>query len=157
VYGVKLFKKISSIVTMTALVLSLIMPANVNATIVTSNNSMNSIGATMDSHLLEEMKNNSGLLNVIVTFKGDDAPTNKNVNLLKTLGIDTGITMQSLPIAGVLATAEQVKALQESDQVRSLYLNRKVEFYNADATELTGVNKVRNDNDMRVANGGLPV
>ncbi|OZM56552.1 peptidase S8 [Lottiidibacillus patelloidae] len=103
------------------------------------------------------MKSNSGLLNVIVTFNGESAPTNENVNLLKALGINTGITMQSLPIAGVLATNEQINALAVSEQVRSIYLNREVQFYNADATELTGVNKVRVDDDMRKANGGLPV
>jgi serine protease AprX len=113
--------------------------------------------ATMDKYLLEEMKHNTGLMNVIVTFHGKEAPTKANMNLLKSVGIQTGVTMHSLPIAGVLATAAQVNALMNNEQVRSLYLNREVELYNAEATELTGAKKVINDPDMRKANGGLPV
>lgn len=112
---------------------------------------------TMDQHLLEEMKHNTGLINVIVTFHGEGAPTDENVNLLKSVGIETGITMQSLPIAGVLATSDQINTLSKDSDVRSLYLNRKVEFYNGDATELTGVKKARKDKDMQKENGGFPV
>ncbi|OZM56553.1 peptidase S8 [Lottiidibacillus patelloidae] len=111
----------------------------------------------MDPLLLEEMEQNSGLINVIVSFHGDSAPTATQLDLLTNLGINTGVTMQSLPIAGVLATADQILALSEKAEVRSLFLNSEVKYYNADANELTGVNKVRTDNDMRVANGGLPV
>ncbi len=113
--------------------------------------------ATIDQHLLDKMKDSTGLLNVIVTFHGEGAPTIENVDLLKALGINTGITMKSLPIAGVMATADQIEALSQKDDVRSLYLNRKVEMYNGDATELTGVNKVRTDKDMQKANDGFPV
>lgn len=112
---------------------------------------------TMDQHLLDKMGQNAGLLNVIVTFHGDGAPSEDQVNLLSSLGIDTGITMRSLPIAGVLATTSQIEALAQEKSVRSLYLNRKVEFYNGDATALTGVDKVRTDQAMQKANGGLPV
>ncbi|TKD66465.1 peptidase S8 [Pseudalkalibacillus hwajinpoensis] len=103
------------------------------------------------------MKTSAGLLNVIVTFYGNDAPTKDNVNVLKSLGIKTGITMRSLPIAGVLATKSQIEELSKESDVRSLYLNRNVEFYNGDSTDLTGVNKVRTNDAMRKANGGLPV
>ncbi|PLR92686.1 peptidase S8 [Bacillus sp. T33-2] len=113
--------------------------------------------AAMDRHLLEEMKQNTGLINVIVTFHGDSAPTGDNMKLLKSLGITKGLSMQSLPIAGILATSEQIKALSKNKNVRSLYLNGKVEFYNAEARELTGVDKVRTNDAMRKANGGLPV
>ncbi len=113
--------------------------------------------ATIDQHLLDKMKASTGLINVIVTFHGEGAPSSENVDLLKALGINTGITMQSLPIAGVMATAEQIEALSQKDDVRSLYLNRKVEMYNGNATELTGVNKVRTDKDMQKANEGFPV
>lgn len=113
--------------------------------------------AHMDKHLLEEMNRNTGLMNVIVTFNGESAPTKDNITLLESLGIDTGITMQSLPIAGVLATTDQITALSKNEDVRSLYLNREVEFYNAKGTELTGVDKARTDDAMRKANGGLPV
>ncbi len=113
--------------------------------------------AHMDTHLAEEMENNRGLIKVIVTFHGDQAPSEENLNILQSLGIDTGITFQSLPIAGVLATSAQIKELAQNKAVRSLYLNREVDFYNSDATDLTGVDKARTDDAMRKANGGLPV
>lgn len=96
-------------------------------------------------------------LEVVVTFSGDDAPNEENLKLLSELGIDIGVTMRNLPIAGVLATKEQIEKLSLSPQVLSLYLNERVEFENADATALTGVDKVRTDDEMRKKNGGLPI
>lgn len=133
------------------LVVGLFLPTN------NANANSSASQTTMDEKLVEEMKSNSGLINVIVTFHGHDAPTTANVNLLKSLGIETGLTMKALPIAGVLATAEQIEELSENSNVRSLYLNREVQFYNGDSTDLTGVNKVRTDDAIRKANGGLPV
>lgn len=144
-------RNLFSILMAVVLVIGIILP-NSQASATTTNGT-----TTIDQYLLEEMKQVEGLLNVIVTFHGEGAPTTENVELLKTLGIHTGVTMQSLPIAGVLATAEQVQELSEKNDVRSLYLNRKVEMYNGNATELTGVNKVRTDQDMQKANGGFPV
>lgn len=65
--------------------------------------------------------------------------------------------MQSLPIVGVLATAAQVDALAKNTQVRSLYLNKKLTYYNYHDTHLTGVQRLRNDMEMTTRNGGLPV
>ncbi|MFD1038925.1 S8 family serine peptidase [Virgibacillus byunsanensis] len=111
----------------------------------------------MDEKLKDELTTATGPLEVIVTFHGDGAPSKENVNLLKTLGIDTGITMDNLPIAGVLATKDQILSLEESKQIRSLFLNVKLEYENASSTAITGVDKVRTDDELRKANGGFPV
>ncbi|MGM0904513.1 MAG: S8 family serine peptidase [Bacillota bacterium] len=113
-------------------------------------------GAVIDP-LLKKAIGNASVVEVIVTFKGDSAPDSRQVQVLKDLGIETGIVMRSLPIAGVLATSAQVEKLAENDQVRSLYLNKKLTYYNAEATEITGVDKLRTDDSFRKANGGLPV
>ncbi|MBY6036962.1 S8 family serine peptidase [Fictibacillus nanhaiensis] len=144
-------KRLNVMVLAIVLMVSLFLPS------IEANANGNQTYATIDKHLLEEMKQNTGLVNVIVTFNGESAPTKENINVLKSLGIDTGVTMQSLPIAGVLATSDQIASLSKNKDVRSLYLNRKVDFYNAKGTELTGVDKVRTDEAMRKANGGLPV
>jgi len=94
---------------------------------------------------------------VVVTFDGEGPLTTAQRQALLSLGIARGITMQSLPIAGVLATPAQVAGLQNTPGVRSLWDNHAVELYNADATELTGVNAVRTDDQFRQMNGGLPV
>ncbi|MEH7224640.1 S8 family serine peptidase [Bacillus sp. JJ1566] len=112
--------------------------------------------AIIDPLLVKEW-DKVGSLQVIVTFKGDGAPQEHQLNLLKQLGIETGLSLQSLPMAGVIATKTQIQKLAENDQVQSIYLNRKLEYFNADSTELTGVDKVRTDGAMQKANGGFPV
>jgi serine protease AprX len=94
---------------------------------------------------------------VVVTFQGDSAPSAAQVDLLRQVGVTTGITFRSLPIAGVLATAGQVNALAANPEVRSLDLNYALSYDNYDATKLTGVDKVRTDANMIRQNGGLPV
>ncbi|CAM3948633.1 SLH domain-containing protein [Mesobacillus thioparans] len=96
-------------------------------------------------------------LQVIVTFKGDSAPTSSQLSLLKTLGIETGVSMKSLPIAGVIATKAQIEKLAANPEVQSIYMNKKLSYFNADATAITGVDKARTDDGFRKANGGLPV
>ena len=112
---------------------------------------------TVDSNLTEALETATGPLQVIVTFNGNSAPTSENLGLLKDLGISTGVTMKALPIAGVLATKDQVNQLAVSDSVKSLYLNSQLTYSNYDATELTGVDKARTDSAMQKANGGFPL
>ncbi|HYE57584.1 MAG TPA: S8 family serine peptidase, partial [Rhodothermales bacterium] len=92
-------------------------------------------------------------LQVIVTFKGDGPPSLEQVQALGALGITSGRTMRALPIAGVLATPAQVSALANRSDVRSLWLNEKLEYDNHDATALTGVDKLRTDRNLRNALG----
>ncbi|WP_052342569.1 S8 family serine peptidase [Bacillus sp. EB01] len=113
--------------------------------------------AVIDVHLAKALETSTGSLQVIVTFEGEGAPSAPQINLLDQLGISTGVTMKSLPIAGVVATKDQIKALASTEGVKSLYLNRKLEYYNYDATALTGVDKARTDAAMQKANSGLPL
>lgn len=113
--------------------------------------------AVLDLQLVKALATAIEPLQVIVTFDGQGAPTEDNLNLLKTLGISKGISLKSLPITGILATKDQINKLAEQPGVKSIYLNRKLEYYNADATALTGVDKSRTDAAMQKANGGMPV
>jgi serine protease AprX len=113
--------------------------------------------ATVDAELLVALEKTLVPQQVIVTFDGNKAPTSSQLELLKSLGIKTGVTMKTLPIAGVLATKEQVKALASSPGIKSVYLNKKLEYYNYDATALTGVDKARTDSVFQKANGGFPL
>jgi serine protease AprX len=107
--------------------------------------------------LVSKALDTASSLQVIVTFKGEGAPTDTQMSLLKTLGIETGISMKSLPIAGVIATKAQIEKLAANPEVQSIYMNRKLTYFNADATAITGVDKARTDDSFRKANGGLPV
>ena len=107
--------------------------------------------------LLEKAFQLESALQVIVSFKGDGAPSTNQLNLLEEIGIDTGISMQSLPITGVIATKAQIDLLAKNSEVRSIYLNSELEYFNEESTDITGVDKVRTDDGFRKENGGLPV
>lgn len=113
--------------------------------------------ATVDPELRQALQSSLLPQQVIVTFHGDKAPSTTNILSLKLLGITTGVSLQTLPIVGVLATSAQVDALARNSQVRSLYLNKKLTYFNHHDTHLTGVQRLRNDLEMTTRNGGLPV
>jgi len=113
--------------------------------------------SVIDARLRTALETATTPLQVVVTFQGDSAPTAAQIDLLRQAGISQGLTLRSLPIAGVLATAAQVNALAAHPEVRSLDLNYALSYDNYDATALTGVDKVRTDANMIRLNGGLPV
>jgi serine protease AprX len=90
---------------------------------------------------------------VIVSFEGSGAPSANQLAALRQLGLG-GVTLRSLPIAGVLANRSQVDALLARDDVRSVYFNAPLEYDNKEATALTGVDRLRAD--ARLRNAGLP-
>ncbi len=113
--------------------------------------------AVVDLQLRSELSKTSKPVQVIVTFWGDGPPTAGHLDVLNRAGITTGFTFQSLPIAGVLATAAQVDALAAEPAVWSLYFNEKVEYENYEATSLTGVRRLRTDALLTSQNRGLPI
>lgn len=111
----------------------------------------------LDDDLAAALASATGELQVVVTFEGTGAPDAADLDLLRRTGVEAGLTLSSLPIAGVLATADEVRALAASPGVRSVDLNRELTYDNDDATALTGVDDVREDPRLTKANGGLPV
>lgn len=109
----------------------------------------------VDSDLLEVLEGTTEPVEVIVTFWGDDGLTGGHLDLLEELGLTKGMKFESLPIAGVLATAAQVELLAALPEVRSIYLNSELEYYNKEANEITGVEKARTEREFR--QNGLPV
>ncbi|TBR11426.1 MAG: peptidase S8 [Lysobacter sp.] len=91
---------------------------------------------------------------VIVSFQGNEAPTAEQRQRLAALGLK-GLTMRDLPIAGALATPAQVRSLLAMSDVRSVWLNAPLQYENREATQLTGVDRLRTESGMRV--NGLPV
>ena len=114
-------------------------------------------GAALDPQLTAALATATAPVEVVVTFKGEGAPTAADVAALSAAGITTGFTFQSLPMAGVLATAAQVDALAAAPEVASLWLNRELSYENERSTSLTGVDAVRADAKLTKKNGNLPV
>ncbi|WP_234402360.1 S8 family serine peptidase [Oceanobacillus damuensis] len=113
--------------------------------------------ASIDPLLKEAITEGGNEFQVIVTFHGDEEPTTEDLNLLEQSGITKGVSLASLPMVATVATKEQIEILQSNESVRSIYLNSELEYFNEDSTDITGVDKVRTDDNMRKQNGGLPV
>ncbi|MBA3532753.1 MAG: S8 family serine peptidase [Ardenticatenales bacterium] len=113
--------------------------------------------AIIDPQLTTALINASTPVSVIVTFRGNEAPGADEIALLKGLGITQGVTLRSLPMAGILATAAQINALATRPEVRSVYLNSPLTLYNGEANELTGVKRLRSDATITDRNNGMPV
>ena len=115
-------------------------------------------GVTFGPSLVEALSaaGSTEPLEVIVTFDQDDPLTAAQRLALEGLGL-SGVYFQSLPMAGVLATPSQIDAIAGLDGVRSIWYNDALEYENAEATALTGVDDARTDAQFRSMNGGLPV
>ncbi|WP_417897075.1 S8 family serine peptidase [Bacillus haimaensis] len=113
--------------------------------------------ALLDVTLEEVLQTTTGPVEVIITFDHDGGIQQEHVDLLKRLGIKKGITFQSLPVAGLLATKQQVEKLLDEESVVSIYLNKSLQYENEGSTSYTGVDKVRTDEELRTQNGGLPI
>lgn len=114
-------------------------------------------GAVVDARLLTALMNSTEPVSAVVTFDGEGAPAESQLTLLRQAGVTQGFRFQSLPMAGVLVTKAQVDVLAAMPGVRSIYLNAPLQYYNADATALTGVDRVRSDPTMTAHNGGMPI
>ncbi|NMH61374.1 S8 family serine peptidase [Alteromonas ponticola] len=95
-----------------------------------------------------------GLHQVIVTFDGTGAPTADQLNAIQALGIDKGVSLQNLPIVGLLATQDQINQLYARPDVVSVWNNDKLKLENHESTQITGVQAMRADKDLR--NNGVP-
>ncbi|WP_246944355.1 S8 family serine peptidase [Bacillus pinisoli] len=137
-----------------SLILAIVMVCSISFT-TTAPTQASSVAVIGES--LQKALSDVGPHQVIVTFKSKGAPTQDQLSLLDQLGVKTGVTLHSLPMAGILATKSQIEKLASNDQVLSIYLNEKLDFVNDVDTSITGVDKARKDDRLRKLNGGLPV
>jgi serine protease AprX len=79
----------------------------------------------------------------VITFEQMNPISVDQIRALKALGISKGVQFSAVPIMGVVANVAQIKAIAGRDDVRSVWLNRKLEYFNANSREITGVDKVQ--------------
>jgi serine protease AprX len=96
-------------------------------------------------------------LEVVVVYAQDGAPSALQLQALRNLGIGRALGFHALPIAGALATPAQVRALAQRGDVRAIYRNRTLDYYNADARVLSGVDAVQADPDYGYTGAGVTV
>ena len=93
----------------------------------------------------------------IVSFRTDSGLDPSHLDLLRSLGVTGGLTLQNLGMVAVPATAAQAEALRHVPAVRSVVANEQLTFAMDQARMVTGVERVRTDTAFTTRNGGLPV
>jgi serine protease AprX len=93
---------------------------------------------------------------VIVSFNGEGLRSS-HLTLLRSLGINDGVTFQNLGMVGAVLNAGQVRALAGNDSVASIWTNERLQYHMNHARLMTGVDKLRSDAALTLRNGGMPV
>lgn len=113
-----------------------------------------SAGAELGPTLVERLASSTPdlLLEVIVTYYGDGPLTADQLERLRAIGVG-GLYFQRLPMAGVLATPAQIEAIASMPDVRSVWLNDRLEYDMAQARTLTSVDQLAANQELRTADG----
>lgn len=77
-------------------------------------------------------------LEVVISYAQSSPVRADQLATLSQLGIDQALSMQSLPIAGALATPGQIQALAARDDVASIYFNAPLQYMNLDSRRISG-------------------
>ncbi|AOE49825.1 S8 family serine peptidase [Kangiella sediminilitoris] len=112
---------------------------------------------SLGPHLSETLPNalDSEQFEVIITFEGDGPASEVQINALESLGINRGVMLQNVPMIGTVATKQQIESIYARDDVRSVWHNSELTYDNKEATQLTGVDRLRADQSIRL--NGVPV
>ncbi|MCL5028992.1 MAG: S8 family serine peptidase [Bacteroidetes bacterium] len=113
--------------------------------------------ADIDPQLTAALASVAGSVQAVVVFNSQGAPSVSETSLLQSVGITQGVTMLSLPMAGVIVTAAQVKQLSANPMVRSIFFNKQLTYFNYKSRNIIGVDRLRSDQQITTRNGGLPV
>ncbi|WP_255324842.1 S8 family serine peptidase, partial [Rhodanobacter sp. OR444] len=96
--------------------------------------------AQLDPQLLTKMgvAAPTDQLQVVISYQQSGPVTAEQVAALQALGIDRGVTMRTLPIAGALATPGEIRALATRSDVVSIYFNAPLQYLNSEARKISG-------------------
>jgi serine protease AprX len=89
----------------------------------------------------------------VVTFEQMSAVSVSQIRAMKALGISKGVQFSAVPVMGLVANIAQINAIVARDDVRSVWLNRKLDYFNASSRQITGVDKIQGT-DFANRNGG---
>lgn len=106
---------------------------------------------------LNGLSDTSGVGLVIIAFNTKSGLSSSHLDLLRSVGINGGYTLQQLGMVAAVATAGQVRSLSTNGSVRSIWSNDQLYFFDNQARTLVGLDKLRTDPNITRMNGGLPV
>lgn len=95
--------------------------------------------AHLDPQLLQRIAS-AGVadeLAIVVTYSQSTPVNAAQVETLKAIGVEKGVTMRTLPIAGALATPAEIRALAQRDDVASIYWNAPLRYFNKEQREMS--------------------
>ncbi len=116
--------------------------------------------ATLSPNLqnqLTSLADNDSVGTAIVAFNTSNGLQDSHLNVLRGVGITSGKTFPRLGIVAMPMTAGQVRALQNNANVRSIWSNDRLQYFDAEARTVTGIERVRTTSAFTTANGGMPV
>lgn len=95
--------------------------------------------AHLDPELVSRMAaaGSTDQLQVVISYVQSGPVTANQVAALKALGIDKGVTMHTLPIAGAMATPAEIRALAQRTDVASIYWNAPLRYLDQEANGLS--------------------
>ncbi|TZF88270.1 S8 family serine peptidase [Cognatilysobacter lacus] len=103
--------------------------------------------ALADAHLDPQLVQKLGAaapsdeLAVVVTYNQSGPVNAVQLAELKALGIEKGRTMHTLPIAGVLATPAEIRALAAEGDVVSIYWNAPLRYFDVEANQISSATR----------------
>lgn len=113
--------------------------------------------AVIDTKLIQILKDATLPVEVIITFKDVQQIEENNLQILKDVGIKNATVFQNLPFVGALLTKEQIVKLSTDQSIQSIYYNAPLQYENETSTFTTGVDQVREDDELQAANNGFPI
>lgn len=99
--------------------------------------------ALIDKKLSQKMAASlpTQLISAIITYHS--APSSADVQLLRNFGIQYGVVLKELPMVGVWATSAQINKVAALTNVRSIYLNSRLQYFNREGSAMIGAVKQR--------------
>ncbi|HVG19665.1 MAG TPA: S8 family serine peptidase [Blastocatellia bacterium] len=94
---------------------------------------------------------------IIVSFNTTSGLNSSHIDVLRGLGITKGLTLNKLGMVATPATAGQARSLAANPAVRSVWSNDRLYYFMNQARVLAGVDRLRQDRALTLANGGQPV
>ncbi|RJF33820.1 peptidase S8 [Pseudoalteromonas gelatinilytica] len=110
--------------------------------------SLNAAAAAVIGSQLEKQLTTMSLTDktmVVVSYDQMESLKTSQLTKLLNLGITQSVQFKSLPMIGVVVSPVQIKKLAAMDGVRSIFANRELTYYNLEAREITGVEKLQSD------------
>jgi serine protease AprX len=98
------------------------------------------IGSALSERLASALPTDQ--LEIVISYGQSGPLSAAQIADLHALGIDRGVVMQSLPIAGALATPDAIALLAQRDDVVSIYLNHELHYFNREARQISGAARI---------------